>query len=633
MGANMRFSAAIKLLVLVLVGLLLLVVGQSSFKHLRLDLTQDKVFTLSQGTHNILAQLEQPVELLFFYSEAAMRDAPTLRNYAQRIENTLEEFELLANGKLVLRKIDPEPFSEMEDKAAELGMQAVPLRVGGPQLYLGLAAIGDGGNQEVITFLHPNRQQFLEYDIAKAVYLASRQAPPTLGLISGLPVSGGLDMVSRSMRRPWASVEQLKQLYEVVDLGPSPDSIGEDIDLLLIIHPGETSEQAQYAIDQFVLSGRNAIIFVDPHAETADAGAGMVVQGAPPTPSDLPRLFKAWGIEMVPAKVLGDAAHAMLVNIGDDLAPARNLVLLGFTTENIAAEELVTQQLDTLNISSAGVWRQLEGAGTQWQELVWSSQAAGLLDVEMVRGLTDPNRLFDSFVPDGINYVVAGQLSGAVMSAFPEGKPVADVVGEPGEPALADVQEETEEAAPGLQQGNINVLLIADTDLLTDRLWVQQQSFFGQPVLNPFADNGSLLINAADTMAGNADLISIRSRGTYSRPFTRVHEIQRQAEEGYRERADELATQLKATEAKLTELQKLKTGEDKLVLSVEQEQAIDQFLAQKLSIRKSLREVQHQLTSDIEKLGVHLKLINIGLIPLLLTLLVLLLAWVRRLRH
>jgi ABC-type uncharacterized transport system involved in gliding motility auxiliary subunit len=628
----MRFSAAIKLLLLVLVGLALLVAGQSSFKHLRLDLTKDKVFTLSQGTRNIVSQLEQPVELLFFYSEAAMRDAPTLRNYAQRIENTLEEFELLGKGKLSLRKIDPEPFSEMEDKATELGMQAVPLRVGGPQLYLGLAAVGAGGNQEVITFLHPNRQQFLEYDIAKAIYLASRQAPPTLGLISGLPVGGGLDMVSRSMRQPWASVEQLKQLYEVVDLGPSPDSIGEDIDLLLIIHPGETSEQAQYAIDQFVLSGRNAMIFVDPLAETADAGAGMAVQGAPSTQSNLPRLFKAWGIEMVPAKVLGDAAHAMLVNIGDDQAPARNLVLLGFTTENIATEELITQQLDTLNLTSAGVWRRLEGAGTQWRELVWSSQAAGLLDVEKVRGLTDPNRLFDSFVPDGINHVVAGQLSGTVSSAFPEGKPAAAPVGEPGESPAAEAQAEPE-AAPGLQQGEINVLLIADTDLLTDRLWVQKQSFFGQSVLSPFADNGSLLINAADTMAGSADLISIRSRGTYSRPFTRVHEIQRQAEEGYRETADELAAQLKATEAQLTQLQQLKTGEDKQVLSVEQEQAIDQFLAQKLSIRKSLREVQHQLTRDIEKLGVHLKLINIGLIPLLLTLLVLLLAWVRRLRH
>jgi ABC-type uncharacterized transport system involved in gliding motility auxiliary subunit len=631
MGVNMRFSAAIKLLVLVIVGLVLLYVGQSSFKHLRIDLTEDKLFTLSPGSRNIVANLEQPLELLFFYSETAMREAPTLRNYALRIENTLEEFELLSGGKLQLQLVDPEPFSEMEDKATELGMQAVPLRVGGPQLYLGLAVISAGGNQQVITLFHPNRQRFLEYDIAKAIYLASQAAPPKLGLISGLPVNGGVDMATRSMNQPWSAVQQLKQLYEIIDLGAGPAVIGDDVDLLLIIHPADLSEPAQYAIDQFVLSGRNAIIFVDPYAETADPGPGaMPVRDPTPMESGLPRLFTAWGIEMVPEKVLGDAAHAMLVNIGDELAPARNLTLLGFTEENIAKQELVTQKLDTLNLSSAGVWRQLEGVDTQWTELLWSSKAAGLLDVEKVRTLLDPNRLFDSFVPDGRNHVVAGQLSGTVNTAFPDGKPVVSSAAGPAD-AGANANE-APEIAPGIQRGEINVLLVADTDLLTDRLWVQKQTFFGQPLLSPFADNGSLLINAADYLAGSADLISIRSRGTYDRPFTRVHEIQREAEEGYRETADELAAQLKATEAKLTELQRSKTGDEAQVLSTEQEQAVDEFLARKLSIRKSLREVQHQLTRDIEALGTRLKLINIGLIPLLLTLLVLLLALTRRLR-
>ena len=630
MGVNMRFSAVIKLLVLVVVGLVLLYVGQSAFKHLRIDLTEDKLFTLSQGSRNIVADLEQPLELLFFYSETAMREAPTLRNYALRIENTLEEFELLSGGMLQLRLVDPEPFSEMEDKATELGMQAVPLRVGGAQLYLGLAVSSDAGNQEVIEFFHPSRKQFLEYDIAKAIYLASRQAPPKLGLISGLPVNGGVDMATRSMNQPWSAVQQLKQLYELVDLGAGPDVIGEDIDLLLIIHPANLAEPAQYAIDQFVLSGRNAIIFVDPYAETADPGPGaMPVRDPTPLDSNLPRLFTAWGVEMVPAKVLGDAAHAMLVNIGDHLPPARNLTLLGFSEENIAKEELVTQKLDTLNLASAGVWRKLEGVDTQWTELLWSSKAAGLLDVEKVRTLMDPNRLFDSFVPDGRNHVVAGQLSGTVNTAFPDGKPVSS----PGDGPSDDDSSQAQELSSAIGRGEINVLLVADTDLLTDRLWVQKQSFFGEPLLSPFADNGSLLINAADYLAGSADLISIRSRGTYDRPFTRVHEIQRQAEEGYRETADELAAQLKATEAKLTELQQSKTGAEAQVLNAEQEQAVDEFLAQKLSIRKSLREVQHQLTRDIEALGTRLKLINIGLIPLLLTLLVLLLALTRRLRQ
>jgi ABC-type uncharacterized transport system involved in gliding motility auxiliary subunit len=630
----MGFSAAIKLLGLVILGLVLLVAGQSLFKHLRIDLTEDKVFTLSEGSRNIVSDLEQPVELLFFYSEEAMRDVPTLRNYAQRIENVLEEFALASGDKLQLQKIDPEPFSEQEDRATELGMQAVPVRVGGPQLYMGVAAVGADGREEVLAFLHPNRQQFLEYDIAKAIYLASRAAPPKLGLIAGLPVNGGVDMMSRSMNRPWAAVQQLNQLYDIVDLGPNPQQIGEDIDLLLVIHPAQTSDMTLYAIDQFVLSGRNAIVFVDPHAETADAEPGrMAMPGSAPTASDMPRLFKAWGIELVPGKVLGDAAHAMLVNIADDQAPARNLVLLGLSGENIQKDEMVTQQLDTLNVSSVGVWRQLEGATTQWRELVYSSRAAGLIDKDRVVGMLDPNTLFTDFAPDGVTHALVGQLSGEVKTAFPDGKPVV-VADESAQQADATAAaEDDQSAAPGLQQGKINVLLLADTDMLTDRLWVQAQTFLGQQVLSPFADNGSLLINAADYLVGSADLISIRGRGTFDRPFTKVHEIQRQAEEGYRDTANQLAAQLKATEQKLTELQQMKTGDAKQVLSPEQEQAIDEFLAQKLEIRKSLRDVQHQLTSDIETLGTQLKLINIGLIPLLLTILMLLLHWWRRGRN
>ncbi len=650
MGAKKHISATIKLVFLGLLGLVLLVAGQVWFKHLRVDLTEDKVFTLSDGTRNIVSDLEQPVELLFFYSEKAMRETPTLRNYAQRIENLLEEFALLSGGKLELQKIDPEPFSEMEDRATELGMQAVPVRVGAPQLYLGLAAVGANGKEEVITFFHPNRQQFLEYDIAKAIYLAARDAPPKIGLISGLPVNGGLDMASRSMRRPWASVQQLQQLYELVDLGPSPLQIPEDVDLLLIIHPASVGEQALYAIDQFVLSGRNAIVFVDPFAETAAPEPGSApMPGSAPTASGMPRLFEAWGIEMVPDKVLGDAAHAMLVNIADDQPPARNLVLLGLGAANIDQEELVTEALETLNVSSTGSWRRLEGASTQWRDLVWSSKAAALIDAAKLQNLMDPNRLFDGFAPDGVSHVVAGQLSGEVKTAFPDGKPAVLDKQEADPPADSKEDREPEDdadaeaaaarepgeekAEPGLQQGNINVLLVADTDLLTDRLWVQAQTFFGQPVLSPFADNGSLLINAADYLVGSADLISIRSRGTFNRPFTRVHEIQRAAEVDYRATADELTAQLEATERKLNELQQLKTGEDKQVLSPEQEQAVDQFLAQKLEIRKSLREVQHQLTRDIETLGTKLKLINIGLVPLLLTVLMLVFTGLRRRRQ
>ena len=618
MSFVVRMGTFTRLVLLAAIGFALLLAGQSLFRHARIDLTQDRIFTLSEGTRTILERLEQPVELLFFYSEVSMREAPSLRQYALHVEDFLRELELRAQGKISLRVIDPEPFSEQEDRAADLGVQPVPLQAGGSPLYLGLAAVGVRADAEVISFLHPERGPYLEYDVVKAIYLASLQAAPQVGLISGLPVGGGFDMATRSLHKPWTAVQQLKQLYEVLELGSNPDEIAANIDLLVVVHPARLGEQALYAIDQFVLGGGKAMIFVDPYAQNAESiapGGRLSTNSA--TASNMPGLFRAWGIEMVADKVVGDASHAMLVNLADDRAPVRDLTLLGVGVDGIARDAPVTRDLETLNLSTAGAFRALEGADTHWQPLLQTSRATALVDVERVREAADPGRLFDGFVPDGKRYAMAGLLTGRASTAFPEGP--LDVSAVP--------------AAGQRSEGNIRVLLVADTDLLTDRLWVQVQSFFGQRILAPFADNGALLVNGVDFLSGSPELIAIRSRDTVERPFTRVHELQRLAEERYRETQEALNAQLGEAERQLTRLQQAQAGVKGAVLTMEQQAAVDRFVAQKLALRKALREVQYQFSRDIETLGTRLKVINIGLVPLLLSIMVLWRFALRRFRY
>lgn len=595
-------ATATKLALLAALGLLLLATGERLLGFVRMDLTGDREFTLSEGSLAVLGKLEQPVELLLFRSESALRAAPSMYNYALRVENLLAELVHQSRGRLSLREIDPEPFSAEEDRAAELRIQAVPLQAGGAPLYLGLAAVAGQGRAEVIGFFHPERAASLEYDVVKAIYLASLAARPRLGLISGLPVSGGFDLATRSLHKPWASIQQLKQHYEVVELGAAEqDAIGPDMDLLVVIHPADLGERALYAIDQFVLAGGAAMVFVDPLAESAPPPVAAAARrpGGATAGSDLALLFRAWGVELEPSQVVGDAARALLVNLDDAQTPSRNPVLLGFDADNIAPDSPVTRRLDRLNFSTAGAFRTLPGHRSRWQPLVWTSQAADLLPLDRVSRAVDPAELFAGFVPDGQRHAVVGFISGAAESAFPDGLPGVE---------------------GGLRRGQVRVLVAADTDMLTDRLWVQVQSFMGERVLAPFADNGSLLINAADWLAGSPDLIAVRSRGIVERPFTRVHAMRRQAEESHRDTLEDLKQQLAATERQLNALREGEGTGQAATPDPSREAAIDRFIAQQTALRRALRDVQHQLNRDIERLGTWLKLINIGLVPLLLIL-------------
>lgn len=589
------YSYGSLLLLLLIFGALVMLSG-TLLTGMRLDLTENNLYTLSDGTLNILGKLEEPVNLYLYFSEDSSRDLPQVRSYAKRVREMLEEFANHSNGRLRVQYIDPMPFSEEEDQAAAYGLQAVPVGAGGETLYFGLAGTNAFDDVQAMPFLQPSKEQFLEYDLAKMVYTLGTPTKRTVGLLTSLPMTAGYDPATQSMREAWVVYDQLQQLFDVKTINPADGELPDDIDVLLLVHPRDLSDSLQYQIDQFVLGGGRAIVFVDPFAE-ADRGDpnDPMARMSAGSSSSLGKLGAAWGVDFDTTKVLGD------LQFGIRTGNSRHIGIISVPKAGLDQDDIVTADLGVVNFTSTGWFSPAEGATTTLEPLIQSSENAAPFDASRFRFLTDPNDLMDGFEPTGDRYTLAARISGPASSAFespPEGFDADSQIKEAGE-------------------GGINVLLFADADMLSDRLWVQKQPFLGRTILSPFADNGSLAVNSVDNMLGNRDLISIRTRASSNRPFERVEGLQAAAEMKYRATEQSLQEELDETERKLTDLQAAKGGDNLLVLSPEQQEEVDRFMQRKLEIRQELRQVQHDLRGDIESLGTRLKLINIGLVPLL----------------
>lgn len=578
----------------------------------RIDLTDNHLYTLTAGTRHIVQNIKEPIKLYFFYSDKGTRDWPEVRNYAVRVRELLEELQARSNGKLQLSVIDPDPFSEEEDRAAEFGLQGVP----GPdgKVYFGLAATNSTDGQSSIPFLDAKRAQFLEYDVVRLIHELDTPKKPVVGLIAGLPIDAGFNPMTQQMRDPWTIVAQLEQLFNVRTLKPDLKSIEPDVDVLMIVHPKNLPQPALYAIDQFVLGGGKALIFVDPQAEQEPAPQGEQFAGfGAPKTSTLEPLFSAWGVEFKPNEVVGDLATGLSVSTGQDSAPVRHIAILGLPAASLNHEDVVTSQLEMVNVYTAGHFDKRKDASIELESLIQSSDQAGLLPLERVSTATDPSMLRDGFKPTGKRYIIAARLSGTLNSAFPKGVPADATQQTPGAPAVPTAAS----AHLTVSKQPANIILVADTDLLGDMMWVRNRDVFGQRFATAFASNGDFVQNALDNLTGSADLISIRGRASYQRPFARVDELRRQADDRFRAKEQELQRELTTAEQKLGELQSRRNDRSSLILTPEQEKEVANFQADRLRIRKELRDVQHGLANDIEGLGTRLKFINIALMPLL----------------
>ena len=581
------------------------------FTHARLDFTEQKLYTISEGTKTILEGLDKPIELDFFYSDEATKGLVALRNYARRVEELLRAYERESGGKLKLHVVDPEPFSEEEDRAAELGLQAVPLNQGGDKVYFGLAATNAEGRTQSIPFFALDQEEFLEYELSRLVQSLASPQMPVVGVLSDLPITGGFDMRTQQATPPWTVLEQIRQLFHIESLERNVDMIPANVSVLMLVHPKALPEPTLYAIDQFVMRGGKLLVFLDPYSE-ADPGMGFM----PGEPGDgkgsnLTPLLKAWGVHMAPDQVVLDAANAMSVGVGEERRPVRHPGWLSLPQQTMDADDVTTASLESLTMATAGFLEPLENATTRFTPLVQSSTYAMPIEAQRFATLENPEVLLRDLEPTGERYTLVARIQGPARSAYPDG---------------------IEGRKDGLKDSSsINVIAVADTDLLADRMWVQVQDFFGQRMPQPWADNGTFVVNALDNLSGTDALISVRSRGRFARPFVVVEELQRQAENRFREKEEALQQRLAATEAQLAELQG-PNADGAIELTAEQQAALQRYMQEKLRIRKELREVRYQLNADIDALGRLLKLFNIALVPLVLTLGVLL-TWLWRRRR
>ena len=619
----------------------------------RIDLTEDQLYTLSDGSRNIVSGLEVPVELMFCYSESVPEDPQQIRAYGNRVQEFLEEIVIASDGNLTLNLIDPEPFSEDEDLATQYGISAVPVTQGGLEIYFGLVASPDMDPSQInplappmpqtMPLIRPDQEQFLEYEFMKLIINAANPQRTVVGLLTELDIDGGFNPAAGQATPPWFVMDLIRQLYEVRRVDLEDSVIEEDIDILMIVHPQDLSDQLLYAIDQFVMGGGETLVFLDPNADsmvTRSPQGALIPAGIR---SDLPGLLASWGVSYESDKVLTDSDLALRVRMSQTERPAPHLGMLGVQRQYLAQDDIITSRLETINLSSAGALSAVAGASTLFEPLLESSSNAMLMDAALFENVTDPSILFDEFEPSNQSHVIAARVSGVIDSAFPDGRP--EIVEEPEEEStdadstdevaeavdeeLAEAEEEPLPEHIASSQGEVSIVLFADTDLLTDRLWVQVAQFLGQRIPQPFANNGDILINTLDNLSGGADLVSIRSRGTYSRPFTRVIELQRQADDRLRTEEAELLDRLAETEASLAQLNQDEDGNPLGQLTPEIQAEIDRFNGEMLDTRRRLRDVQFQLTEDIDRLGTNLKAINTAAVPVLLTILALLAHYAR----
>src|SRR4051812_23484647 len=391
---------------LVVVGLLFVgtvLLANTLLRGAQLDLTSDRLFTISDGTDNIVRTLKEPVNLYFFYSERTAASVPQMQPYATRVHELLERLVSRSDGKLTLKVIDPQPFSEEEDRATELGVQGAPVGVGGEKLYLGLAATNSTDGKEAIPFLDPSLDEQLEYDVAKLIYKLSSAKKPVIGWLSSLPMQGDMDMQTGRPRPPWVVYGQLEQLYTVRSLEPTLTSIDADVDELVLVHPKELPPAALYAIDQFALRGGHVLAFVDPLAQSDQAGNdpnNPMAQLQADKSSHLEPLLAAWGIDFKSNEVVGDLERGLVVSMRENDPPSQHIAVLGLDASSLAKDPITTH-LDSINVATAGSLKPVAGSKLKFEPLIHTSAQAGLIPVQRLMMLSDPATLRDGFKPTG----------------------------------------------------------------------------------------------------------------------------------------------------------------------------------------------------------------------------------------
>lgn len=606
---NRFLTSAAGLIILIVLFVAVNVLATALLRSARVDFTEGRLYTLAQGSKNIAQSIDEQITLDFYYSSSLAAGRPALQTYGKRVRELLEEFERVADGRINLRIFDPEPFSDLEDQAVQYGLQGIPVGDEGERFYFGLVGSNAVGTRSVIPFFDPQGQQFLEYEISRMIHQLANPQRRALGLITTLEIGGTMPAPGSAQQRgtpAWQIAREIGALFDVRRIEINEGRIPSDLDVLLVIHPKKLPDKILYAIDQYVLAGGRAMIFVDPHSES----------DLPPDPndpnavasydmySDMPRLFEAWGVSYDRSETAVDLRNAQEVLYGP--AGQREAMTyipwISLGPEFLNDEDLVTGKLSRVNFASAGVLDPIEGATTTLTPLAWTSTQSMRMESLRVRLLPDPKRLTSEFTAGGEQLTLAARVTGDVESAFPDGPPE----GAPPTP-IAHLQR---------SEAPVNLIIVADTEVLADRFWLQQNQFGG---VQQIAANADMVINGLDNLSGSSDLISLRARGSFARPFERVDELRAAAEEQFRSRELELEREIAQIRQRIDRIRQERPSSS-LILEPEVQEEIAQLNSALLEARKELRTVQLNLRRDVEALGTRLKILNTALVPAIVAL-------------
>lgn len=585
----------------------------------RADLTADRVYTLSEGTKSILAKLDTPVQLRFYFSQSARDLDVGLRTYAQRVEDLLQEYRVYSKGKVEVKKLDPKPDSEAEDSATLDGIEGQMAQIGGDKIYFGIA-ISCLDAKSSIPFIAPQRERLLEYDLSRAISQVVKPKKPKLGIMSGLPVFGAMDPMAMMrggarQQEPWIFVNELKADFEVTEVPMTAEKIDDGINVLLVVYPKGITDAGQYAIDQFVMRGGNLVAFLDPLSVLDSRSNPMnPLQAAAGSGASLDKLLKAWGLEFDLNKVVSDKRFATELADPRSGRPQSNPSFLSVNQNGMDTNDVATTQLGRLILPFAGNFTGTPAEGLTQTVLFHSTGDSQLTDKMMAQfGATE------EFKASGTEYKLAVRLTGKFKSAFPDGKPAADAK----DPADKDKDKDSPAAGSHLKEAKEAgvVVLLGDADMLFEQFYARVQDIFGQKIMMPFAANLTFLQNLVEQMGGDKDLIGIRSRATMNRPFTRVREMQARAELAYESKIRQLEKDLSDAQQKINELQRAKgDSQQQAILSEEQKQEILRFQQTRAKVNRELKEVRKNLRRDVDSLENTTKWINILGMPLAVSL-------------
>lgn len=595
------------ILLLVIIGAANLIISNL---RLRVDLTAEKLYTLSKGSKEILGKLEHDLTLKFYFSSSSAEMPMMLKTYANQVQDLLKEYQIAGKGRITLEAFDTKPDSDAEEWAQRYGIEPQQTSMLGQPVYFGLVAVS-GDTEEVIAGFSPRTESTLEYDITRLITRAAWPEKPVLGVMSSLSVLGTPPnpmMMQQGMPQDpgWMAFQELRKDYTVVEVPIDSDTIDPEIKALILIHPKNLSDKTLFAIDQFVMRGGRLIACVDPFSVADFESSGqqnpMMAQmggGNQPGPSTLGKLFDAWGLGFDTSKVVADLSSATKLGGGNGQVED-NPAFLSLSEKNLAKNDLLTAQLTQVMLPFAGAFEDNTAAELTFTPIITSSSDNACL-VDQMNVQYGMSAMRSQLKPDNKQRVMAVRLQGTFKSAFPDGK----------------IDSETNAVENVLLSGNSTAMIFGDADFLNDRFCVQLvNSLFGR-IPQPLNNNLTLFANTVEQFAGREELIGVRSRGNFNRPFTMVDELEAKAMKQWQAEEERLQTALQETQQRLQALQQQKSGNQRLILSQEQQSEVELFRKQQADTRVQLKNVRKNLNREIETLGRTVKIINIGLIPLL----------------